>query len=143
MAWRGCWSIFWSRVVCRTPTAGVKTIVQQAVLRLFMRFIDCDRALHRQIEQHDAGTIDNARTWRFTLRQLHQLLVASATEGGMSDGTDTLLTAVDYATFRQALYTSHLNSDLRALHASLDIADNHGKLERSVYCLVVHDQDDA
>ena len=125
----------------------MQTAVQRAVLGLFVRFIERDHALHRQIELHHAGTVKNTLTWQFTLQQLHHLVVASAAERCMTDKTDgdeetyataRLLAAVDHLTFRQALYTSHLNGDLRALHASLGIADNHGKLDRNVYCLNVH-----
>ncbi|WP_137972435.1 hypothetical protein [Pseudomonas sp. F(2018)] len=66
-----------------------------------------------------AGFDCQAGYWAFRLPQLHLWLAPQ----------------LDYPRLRQALYTSELNTRLKALGGELAIADNQGNSDLSLYCL--------
>lgn len=73
----------------------------------------------------ECGFVCESGAWRFTLPALHELLAARL--GGT--------TQVPYAQFCQELFASEINLRLRAQGAEIAIAENHGKISRSLYCL--------
>jgi hypothetical protein len=89
----------------------------------------CQRVLRAEqplIEQLTAaGFACGAADWQFTLPDVHKFLLSqlSADE------------AVDYPPFIQQLYASDLNQRLRELGAEIALADNQGKVHRSLHCL--------
>lgn len=92
-------------------------------------FFDCcqrviagDEALLAQLRLQ--GFTCGAGEWLFTLPALHGFL-----QGELGDG------APSYQVFIQALFASDLNQRLGEQGAEIAIAENHGKVNLSRYCL--------
>ncbi|MBB2496295.1 hypothetical protein [Aquipseudomonas ullengensis] len=73
----------------------------------------------------ERGFACDAGGWCFTLPALHALLMQRLDAAAQ----------VSYARFCQELFASEINLHLRAQGAEIVIAENHGKISQSLYCL--------
>lgn len=91
-------------------------------LRCCGRVLQGDEELLEQLRGH--GFACGAGCWRFSLPALHAFLAERI-------GDD----CPDYPRFRRQLFASDCNARLRSLGAEIAIADNHGKVDESLYVL--------
>ncbi|MGE8498519.1 MAG: hypothetical protein ACN6O6_13510 [Pseudomonas sp.] len=89
----------------------------------------CERLLRGDAELiallRRQGFVCGPSAWQFSLPALHRFL----------RGHLAAQDALEYPQFRRQLFTSDLNTRLRALGAEIVIVDNRGKVDASVYGL--------
>lgn len=91
-------------------------------LRCCERVMQGDEAQLERLRGH--GFSCRTGCWRFDLPGLHAFLQQQMVEP-----------CPDYLTFRRQLFASDCNLQLQRLGAAIVIADNHGKVDESLYAL--------
>jgi len=98
---------------------------EPALVSFFERVAQKDIILMEDISQEPCFRIDQAQ-WHFTLPDLYAFL----------QQYDDVFNLVDYSRFRQLVFSSTINQDIKPYGAEIVITDNQGKVDKSGYTLV-------
>ncbi len=93
------------------------------VIKIFRGFLLKNESLLKGIEQHPFVTTSNS--WQFTLPALHAFLKS-----------ESYFCDLDYLEFKQQLFHSSINNQLKSINGEIIIIDNKNKVDTSTYALI-------
>jgi len=99
--------------------------IELALVSFFEQLAQKDNTLLEAVRQDPRFRIDQAR-WHFTLPDLYAFL----------QQYDDVFNLIDYSQFRQLVFSSTINQDIKPYGAEIIITDNQGKVDKSGYALV-------
>ncbi|MCW8962152.1 MAG: hypothetical protein OQL16_00045 [Gammaproteobacteria bacterium] len=98
---------------------------EPALASFFEQVAQKDNTLLNTIKQEACFRLDQAQ-WHFTLPDLYSFLQLY----------DDVFNLVDYSQFRQLVFSSTVNQDIKPYGAEIIITDNQGKVDKTGYALV-------
>jgi len=98
---------------------------EQALIAFFQRVAERDSAQLAKLSREPRFVIEHDR-WIFSLPDLYNYLAEQ----------EAAFNGIDYARFRKLVFNSPVNQAVHSLGAQVTIAENTGKVDRSLYALV-------
>ncbi len=99
--------------------------IEQALITFFEQVAQKDKAQLKKLKQEQLFNVERER-WCFTLPNLYCFL----------QHQDEAFSDIDYKQFRQLIFSSPINQNLKLYGAEIIIADNRAKVDQSSYALV-------
>ena len=97
----------------------------QKIVQLFVLFLSRDAQLLGEIEAFSGECAIKNTEWHFTLPALHEFI----------QGKDAGFSEMDYPAFRHLIFNNPINQDLTKQGGEVVIAENHYKVDQSVYAV--------
>ena len=106
--------------------------IEQALISFFVRVAKKDKAQLNKLKQQQCFSVDRQR-WCFSLPDLHSFLQFQ----------DDTFSCIGYMQFRQLIFNSPIHKNVKSFGAEITIIDNQGKVDKSGYALVWHENAEA
>ena len=99
--------------------------IEQTLISFFEQVAQGDISLLQKLKQERCFNVDQ-RHWHFTLPTLYSFL----------QHQDDIFIGIEYKQFRQLVFNSPVNQAIKFYGAEITIAENSGKVDKSIYALV-------